>query len=132
MERIISKHKGDKSWKTDLSIKDRARRRKMSKTCASKALCTKRSQASETCLWKGGIKAPSVTRWHAWAVPGQHSKRKNTLCVEYYPYSRSKCREFNLPLFSLWTPSFFIFLPHPSDFMRYALQVMGRCAPLLI
>lgn len=58
MERIISKHKGDKSWKTDLSIKDRARRRKMSKTCASKALCTKRSQASETCLWKGGITSP--------------------------------------------------------------------------
>lgn len=28
MERIISKHKGDKSWKTDLSIKDHERRRK--------------------------------------------------------------------------------------------------------
>lgn len=28
MERIISKHKGDKSWKTDLSIKDCERRRK--------------------------------------------------------------------------------------------------------
>lgn len=49
---------------------------KISKSCASKVLCIKWSQGSETCFGKEGKQFPSVTRWHAWAVPGQHSKRR--------------------------------------------------------